>query len=184
MYNPTCTESFPAAHRCDLPGLTSSVCAGGVGQGGVWTEDEGCSSRRIWASYLRLSWLVKENWLAKKCLILRIRMSGYMFFCWPDEVPCLPGPAIKLFRDYFSLWHQILCSLSQCLLVQRNVLGKSCPTCWRNLILGDSFLQPFYLPRLDQTTHITTTGCLFNFLDLRRRLMLLVCLSLGSPAMI
>lgn len=107
-----------------------------------------CSSWRIWASYFRLWWPVKENWHAKKCLILRIRMSGFMFFCWPREVPCLPGPTIKLLRDYFSFWYQILCSLSQYLLVQRNVLGKSCPTMLKKFDLGGFFpstgLSPWF----------------------------------------
>lgn len=126
-------ESFPAEHRRDPQGLTTSVCvsvcvcaracAGGVGQRSLWTEDKGCSSWKIRANSLRLCWLVKENWHAKKCLILRIRMSGYVFFCWPGEVPCLPGPIINLVRDGFSLRIQILCSLNQCLLVQRTV-GK------------------------------------------------------------
>lgn len=30
-------------------------------------------------------------------------MSGYTFFCWPGEILHLPGPAIKVFRDCFSL---------------------------------------------------------------------------------
>lgn len=114
------------------------VCArtGGVGQRSLWIEDQGCSSWRMRANHLRLWRLVKENWHAKKCLILRIRMSGYMFFGWPGVVPYPPGPTIKLFRDYFSLWHHILCSLSQCLLVQRNVLGKSCPTMSKKFDFG------------------------------------------------
>lgn len=168
-----CTESFPAEHRRDPQGLTTSICvclcvcvrarAGGVGQRSLWTEDKGCSSWKIRADYLRLWWLVKENWHAKKCLILRIRMSGYVFFCWPGEVPCLPGPIINLVRGYFSLWLQILYSPNQGLLVQRTVLGKSCPAALKK-----------YLPGLDQTTHITSPGCLDP--PPRWRLSLLACL--------
>lgn len=108
---------------------STQVCALGVsGREKSLGRGQGRFVRKHMGQLFCLWWPMKENWHTKEWLILRIRMSGYMFFCWPGEVPCLPGLTIKLFRDCFSLLYQTLWSLRQCLGVQVNVLGKSCLT--------------------------------------------------------
>lgn len=67
-------------------------------------------------------------------------MSRYTFFYWPGEILHLPGPAIKMFRDCFSLLYQSLWSQRQCLDVQTNVSGKSqFVHCCRNLFFWEFF---------------------------------------------
>lgn len=135
-----CTKSFPTGHRCDPRGPHTGVCAGGVWESHLWAEDKGCSSWRIQANYFRLWWVIKENWHTKKWLILRIRMSGYMFFCWPGEIPCLPGPTIKLFRDSFSLFVGIEIVVIEAMLGCSNeCVGKSVVQCWRNIFFLEFF---------------------------------------------
>lgn len=157
-----CTKSFPAEHRRDWTGFNTAVCAGGGKGEKSLDRDKGNSSRRIWANYCRLRWLIKENWHAEKWLILRIRMSGCMLFCWPGAIPCLPGPTIKLCGDSVSLLYQILWSL---------MLGCS-NECVEKILsyyveevcsFGDSFLQPVYIPVLEEDYSSNQNRSVFHF---------------------